>query len=101
LTDAEIAEMVSLVETAELYKQKVTSVEDMDRIHNVSDTYVTGVIHDMEEKLEEISHKAAIWESVTKQVNKKIRLELPILFSKTGSLEAMIGKRMKNKMPGI
>jgi hypothetical protein len=41
-----------------------------------------------------------IWEAVSEQMTKKIRLEIPILFAKTGSLEASIGKRLKNEMPG-
>jgi hypothetical protein len=37
---------------------------------------------------------------VTDQVTKRIRIELPILFAKTGSLEATIGRRVKNEMMG-
>jgi hypothetical protein len=54
----------------------------------------------MEEKLEEVSRKTVIWEAVADQATKRIRLELPILFAKTGSLEASVGKRVKSELSG-
>jgi hypothetical protein len=54
----------------------------------------------MEEKLEEVSRKSVISEAASEQPTKKIRIEIPILFANTGSLEASIGKRLKQEMPG-
>jgi hypothetical protein len=73
---------------------------DMEKLGNADNSFLTGVIHGIEEKLEEVSRKSVIWEAVSDQVTKRIRVEHPILFSKTRSLEATIGKRVKNEMPG-
>jgi hypothetical protein len=99
-TDEEVADMVNRVETTELYKRKITTKADLERLGDVNNSFLTGIIHGIEEKLEAVSRKPVIWEAVSDQVTKKIRLELPILFTKTGSLEAMIGKRIKNELPG-
>jgi hypothetical protein len=41
-----------------------------------------------------------ISKAASEQLTKKIHIEIPILFAKTGSLEASIGKRLKHEMPG-
>jgi hypothetical protein len=92
--------MVNRVDTTDFYKRKVTTREDMERLSITDNCFLTGVIHGIEEKLEEVSRKSVIWEAVSDQVTKEIRLELPVLLSKTGSLEATIGKQVKNEMPG-
>jgi hypothetical protein len=100
-TDEEVAEMVNLVETTEVYKRKITTPADMEKLTRPDATsFLTEVIHRMEEKLEEVSCKSVIWEAVSEQVTKRIQLELLISFSKTGNLEATIGKRVNNEMPG-
>jgi hypothetical protein len=97
-TDEEVADMVSLVETTYVYKRKIT--RRAEKLNNSDTSFLMGVIHAMEEKLEEISRMSVIQEAVSEQVNKRIRLELPILSSKTGIIEAAIGKRVKNEVPG-
>jgi hypothetical protein len=99
-TNEEVAEMVSLVKTLGFYKHKITTMNDMGKLSQGDNSFLIDVIHGMEEKLEEISRKCVISEAASEQLTKKICVEILILFTKTGTLEASIGKRLKHKMPG-
>jgi transcriptional antiterminator len=44
----------------------------------------------MEEKLEDISRRTVMIDAVAKQVSKRVKTELPVLFSKTESLDSML-----------
>jgi hypothetical protein len=99
-TNEEVAEMVNMVDSNDLYKRRIRTREDMEKLGATDNSFLSGVIHGIEVKLE-VSRKSAIWEAVSEQATKRIRVELPILFSKTGSLEATIGRRVKNEMPDV
>jgi hypothetical protein len=73
---------------------------DMGKLNQADNSFLIDVIHGMEEKLEEVSRKSVISEAASEKLTKKIRIEIPILFAKTGRLEASIGKRLKQEMPG-
>jgi hypothetical protein len=90
--------MLDLLHTEELYKRKITSPSDVDKIKADDSTFLTEVIKGMEEKLEALTRKTIILNASTEQVSKKVKLELPILFSKTSSLDATIGKQVKDEM---
>jgi hypothetical protein len=55
MKDEEVVEMVSLVEINDVYKRKINNVDDADRLKNSDNSFLTSVIHGMEEKLEEVS----------------------------------------------
>jgi hypothetical protein len=87
-SDEEIAKMVNLVEMTNVYQCTITSTADVDRIQNSGNNF-WQVWFMLAEKWEEVTRKSVIWEAV-----------LPLLFSKTEILEAMLGERVKNEMPG-
>jgi hypothetical protein len=87
--------MIELVATEDLYKRKITG--NVERLTSTDQVLLTEVLRDMEVKLEEVSRKTVILDAKTEQLAKKVKLELPVLFSKTGSLDTIIGKRVKNE----
>jgi hypothetical protein len=88
--------MLDLVVMEDVYKQKISDVTYFAK--NVDKTLLAGVIQGMEEKLEEVSRKTIILDAKTEQVTKQLKVELPVLFAKTGDLDTMMGTRVKNKM---
>jgi hypothetical protein len=54
----------------------------------------------IEEKLEEVSRRTVMIDAVTEQVSKRVKTELPILFSRAESLDTMIGTRVKSDVEG-
>jgi hypothetical protein len=95
--EEEIEEMLSILPTHDLYKRKIVSHTDMEEIKDVDSKFLVNVIQGMEEKLEELTQKTVILDAVTEQVSKKVKLELPILFSKTTSLDTTIGKQVMDE----
>jgi 3-methyladenine DNA glycosylase AlkC len=95
--DEEIEEMLALMHTEDLYKQKVVSPSDLDKIKTTDLVFLTEVIQGMEEKLEAVTRKTSILYASTEQVAKKVKVELPIIFSKTSSLDATIGKQVNGE----
>jgi hypothetical protein len=93
--DEEIQKMLELVSTEGLYKRKVKSPSDVEKIKRNDLNFLSEVIQGMEEKLEAVTRKTFILDASTEQVTKKVRVELPILFSKTSSLDATIGSKVK------
>jgi hypothetical protein len=59
------------------------------------------VIHEIEGKLEEVSRRSMLVDAITEQVAKRVKTELPVLFSKTESLDNVIGTRVKNDVAGL
>jgi hypothetical protein len=57
--------------------------------------FLSQVLQSIEAKLEEVSQKTAILDAKSEQMSKQIKLELPVLFSKTHTLETTIGNRVK------
>jgi hypothetical protein len=86
--EADIKEMLSLVLMEDLYKRMLNNPEDLEKLRDTSSDVFSGVIQGIEEKLKD---------AATEQVNKKIKLELPILFSKKTSIDSIIGKQVKNE----
>jgi hypothetical protein len=87
--------MIDMVPTDEIYKRKILSPTDTDKIKTPDLSFLTEVIKGMEEELEAVTRKTIITKASTEQVSKKVKIELPILFSKTSSLDATIGKQVK------
>jgi hypothetical protein len=69
---------------------------DTEKLKEPDVLFLTEVIRGIEEKLEEMTRNTFILISTTEQVAKRVKLELPILFSKTSSLDTTIGKQVKD-----
>jgi hypothetical protein len=70
---------------------------DVDKIKTADLSFLSEVILGMEEKLEAVTRKTIILNASAEQVSNKIKVELPILFSKTSSLDATIGQQVKSE----
>jgi hypothetical protein len=97
-SDTEIQEMLALLPTEEIYKRKVTGPSEVEKVKTNDPVFLTKVIQGIEEKLEAATQNTMMINAEAEQVPKRVKLELPILFSKASSLDATIGKQMKNKV---
>jgi hypothetical protein len=79
--EEEIEEMLSMLPTGDLSKRKISSHADMEERKDSDSRFLASVVQGMEEKLEEVTRKTIILDSLMEQVSKKVKLELPILFS--------------------
>jgi hypothetical protein len=94
-TDQEIDEFLAMVDPNEFYERKINSSGDMKQVAVEDYKFLVEILRRIEEKLEELSRKTVINDAKTEQVSKKIKLELPVLFTKTHNLDTTIGNRVK------
>jgi membrane protease subunit (stomatin/prohibitin family) len=89
--------MIAVVDTHEFYERKINTSEDVEKVKSMDPTFLSKVLQSIKEKLEVVSRTTTILDAKSKQLTKRIKLELPVLFSKTNTLEATIGNQVKHE----
>jgi hypothetical protein len=68
--EAEVDEMLQFMATENLYKRKITSFAEFEKIKDNDSTFLAKVIHNIEEKLEEVSRKTTLRDAISELVSK-------------------------------